>query len=456
MEDLNIENCEKSIDSPTIQANEEIVIIESSEKEPEKTIESNNETEQQSKTISKDKKTGNKKIEGMLDLAFSVDNTGSMEPYINAVQQHIREIIEQIVSSEQVHVRFALVMYRDHKPQDNTFVTRVHDFTSSLHQMQNYVSQMKAAGGGDGPESVADSFYEVLRLSWRENATKICIHISDAPPHGLEPHGDGFPNGCPCGHDPFELAKQMLQKGITVYTVGCDGISSFQFAKDFMISIAEITQGQAIALSSASMLANVILGGTREEICLEKLTREVQQEMERLQQRGVDEELIVEEVTKNLQLRGIQSKHMKLNGIIRSNVANEMNNCSNLAEVRSKIHVLKPQSPPVEPFNIKKKSFSLKNSIPSFRFSNIFRNSISIESAPVRSSEELEESFSPPPLTVLNASIPLSSSETLKSDTSRDEWVSSTECKLEEDLISYEQVRRVMNKTSKEMKYHKR
>jgi len=52
--------------------------------------------------------------------------------------------------------------------------------------------------GGDGPEAVADALYEVHELSWRSNATKICVLVSDAPPHGLDCSGDAFPSGQSC------------------------------------------------------------------------------------------------------------------------------------------------------------------------------------------------------------------------------------------------------------------
>jgi len=52
--------------------------------------------------------------------------------------------------------------------------------------------------GGDGPEAVADALNDLLTLSWRATATKICVFISDAPPHGLGGGGDGFPAGIVC------------------------------------------------------------------------------------------------------------------------------------------------------------------------------------------------------------------------------------------------------------------
>ena len=46
------------------------------------------------------------------------------------------------------------------------------------------------------------------------------VLIADAPPHGLEPSGDGFPNGDPEGRDPLEILRDMAVHGITCYTVG--------------------------------------------------------------------------------------------------------------------------------------------------------------------------------------------------------------------------------------------
>ncbi len=61
--------------------------------------------------------------------------------------QNIRKIVEEIVSKEKSDVRLALVEYRDHPPQDTSFVTRVHDFTSSIKTMKGWLDQCAARGG---------------------------------------------------------------------------------------------------------------------------------------------------------------------------------------------------------------------------------------------------------------------------------------------------------------------
>lgn len=104
--------------------------------------------------------------------------------------------------------------------------------------------------------------------------------IADAPPHGLEPSGDGFPNGDPEGRDPLELCHAMGVENITVYTVGCEpALGHYRFARDFFCNVAEMTGGQAIALGSAQLLADVIINGSAEELALSKLQRQVHSRM---------------------------------------------------------------------------------------------------------------------------------------------------------------------------------
>ena len=113
-----------------------------------------------------------------VDLVFIVDCTASMGPYIKQAQENIQTIAET-VSRTAFSVRLALVEYRDHPPQDKTFVTRVHDFTFSVGEMKTWVDDMSASGGGDIPESVACALQRAASLSYRETATKMCVLIGN-------------------------------------------------------------------------------------------------------------------------------------------------------------------------------------------------------------------------------------------------------------------------------------
>lgn len=218
-----------------------------------------------------------------LDLCFLCDCTGSMGSYIHAAQQNILRIVNRIMVPHRAKVRFGLISYRDHPPQECSYVTKAFPFTADATEMKAYVDTMSAVGGGDGPEAVTAALHDALHLPWRPNATKVIVLIADAPPHGLEPSGDGFPNGDPEGRDPLEIARRMAANGIACYSVGCEpALGGYCFARDFMCTLAEITGGQAVALSSADLLAEVIVNGSAEEISLTRLQREVEEEVARV------------------------------------------------------------------------------------------------------------------------------------------------------------------------------
>merc|ERR1719473_943810 len=189
----------------------------------------------------------------------------------------------------------------------------VFPFTERVDEMKAYVDTMEAHGGGDGPEAVTAAMHDCLKLPWRPNATKIAVLIADAPPHGLE-RDDGFPDGDPLGHDPIQIAREMAAHGITVYTVGCEpALGGYVFARDFMCTVAEITGGQAIALSSAKLLADVIVNGSAEEIALTKLQKEIDAEIDVVRAEGgadLEEEELISRACKNLQSRNVTSMQM--------------------------------------------------------------------------------------------------------------------------------------------------
>eukprot|EP00567_Pseudictyota_dubia_P003784 CAMPEP_0197446864 /NCGR_PEP_ID=MMETSP1175-20131217/11689_1 /TAXON_ID=1003142 /ORGANISM="Triceratium dubium, Strain CCMP147" /LENGTH=386 /DNA_ID=CAMNT_0042978029 /DNA_START=102 /DNA_END=1262 /DNA_ORIENTATION=+ len=274
---------------------------DSSEKEWENVSMPSSATEQTEDATTETTKTGNSAAEvaggaSELDLVFVIDNTGSMSSWIRNVQENVKNIINEIVVSESCDVRFGLVSYRDHPPQDHTFVTQKHDFTSNVSKMQKWVNEMQAQGGGDAPEAVADGLYDALHLSYRPNSTKVAIVVADAPPHGIGCFSDGFPNGCPSGHDPLKIVKQMGEKGITIYTVICGNFEGQAFYQ----GIAQMTGGQYVPLAQAHLLTRAIVSGAQEEIALERLMGEAQEAVAQ-EERAAGRELGEEEITAKLE-----------------------------------------------------------------------------------------------------------------------------------------------------------
>jgi hypothetical protein len=85
-----------------------------------------------------------------------------------------------------------LVAYRDHPPQDHTYVVKNFGFSSDISKVHKDLSSLYASGGGDGPEAVTAALNEALNMDWRESASKMVVLIADAPPHGIGECGDGM------------------------------------------------------------------------------------------------------------------------------------------------------------------------------------------------------------------------------------------------------------------------
>lgn len=128
---------------------------------------------------------------------FVQDCTGSQGSYISSATRNIEEICSSIFESGKLlypdDLRIGLVAYRDHPPQDHTYITKNFGFSSDTKRVHDHLKSLYASGGGDGPEAVTAGLNEALNMDWRPHASKMVVLIADAPPHGIGEYGDG---GC--------------------------------------------------------------------------------------------------------------------------------------------------------------------------------------------------------------------------------------------------------------------
>ncbi|HQP35426.1 MAG TPA: VIT domain-containing protein [Polyangiaceae bacterium] len=214
---------------------------------------------------------------GELDLVFLVDETGSMGEYIEEVKERLLELVEALRAAPLCRsLRVGLVTYRDHPPQDSTFVSRVVPLTDDIAAVQRGVESMAAAGGGDGPEAVTDGLYDVVRLSWRERAARVVVWVGDAPPHGVEPTNDGFPQGCPCGHHWYAQAESCREMGIVIHAVGCLPLLQYYVgAEEVFRTVARTTRGLYLPLKRAKLLIPLVAGVAETELDKQRIEEEI-------------------------------------------------------------------------------------------------------------------------------------------------------------------------------------
>jgi Mg-chelatase subunit ChlD len=121
------------------------------------------------------------------DIAFVLDCTSSMRGEHEAIKSTIADFAETI-SLEGVRARIGLVEYRDHFPpmDEELVVHRFLDgdaFTGSSILFREKIDPIRASGGGPEPESALDALMAALDMPFREDAAKVLVLITDAPPH---------------------------------------------------------------------------------------------------------------------------------------------------------------------------------------------------------------------------------------------------------------------------------
>ncbi|CAG8584474.1 10173_t:CDS:2, partial [Cetraspora pellucida] len=154
-----------------------------------------------------------------LDLCFVLDCTGSMSPYIKAAKEHILNVASYVNSNNSnIKLWVGFCGYRDHS--DGSDRLQIFDFTNSLEKFKTYLTnKVIATGGGDMPEDVLGGLNAAItEMTW-SNATRVIIHIGDAPPHGRRFNNlrDNYPDGDPNGLTAESVLKKMQSKKILYY-----------------------------------------------------------------------------------------------------------------------------------------------------------------------------------------------------------------------------------------------
>ncbi len=119
-----------------------------------------------------------------IEVVFVLDTTGSMGGLIKAAKEKIWSIATTMASAQSApEIKMGLVAYRD---RGDAYVTRVVDLSDDLDQVNATLMDFKAAGGGDGPESVNQALYDAVHnISWNQDSQtyKVVFLVGDAPPH---------------------------------------------------------------------------------------------------------------------------------------------------------------------------------------------------------------------------------------------------------------------------------
>jgi hypothetical protein len=142
-----------------------------------------------------------------VQLAFLLDTTASMQPWIDTCKDQIKNVITETRTKygEGLEFQVALVAYNDFDETGASTDPIVVPFTSEVSNVTRVLASIRAEGGEDCAEDVAGGMRAVLDLAWSYDAIWHLVHLADAPPHGRTFHepwvSDLYPSGDPHGRD---------------------------------------------------------------------------------------------------------------------------------------------------------------------------------------------------------------------------------------------------------------
>jgi hypothetical protein len=170
-----------------------------------------------------------------LDIAFVVDNTGSMGDEIDYLKVEFASIASRVEAEHpDVPIRWATIAYRDFS---DDFVVRASDFSSDPSVAAASLASMSAEGGDDYPEAVAAALSATNGLDWQSDG-RLVFWIADAPHHS--------------GEEASVAASLTLANtsGIHIYPVASSGVD--ELTELTMRSAAQLTGGRYLFLTDDS------------------------------------------------------------------------------------------------------------------------------------------------------------------------------------------------------------
>lgn len=191
--------------------------------------------------------------DGKLDMVIAFDTTGSMAKYINAVKEHVKELIPKLFK-QNPDLRIGIVAFGDYcdMPSKYNFgkAYQVCELTDDENKLIKFITSAQNTGGGD-----SDEFYELVikkiveETNWREDSTKAVLFIADANPHEV-----GYSYGNIVVNNQIDWrkeAKKAAKKGIKFDTLT---IYETKWYKE----LSSITNGVSAPFSTSSKTSQLV------------------------------------------------------------------------------------------------------------------------------------------------------------------------------------------------------
>lgn len=185
----------------------------------------------------------------LIEVLFSFDTTGSMFPCLTQVRRVVKETVNRLFKDVPT-IRIGVIAHGDYCDEGSTYVTKHFDFSDNKAKICDFITNVKATGGGDAPECYELVLHEARSFSWSAGKRKVLVVIGDEVPHSK---GEAQNKK---KLDWRNEAKLLKEAGVEVY--GVQALSN-SHATHFYEGIADITGGLHLELDQFSSMADLIL-----------------------------------------------------------------------------------------------------------------------------------------------------------------------------------------------------
>ncbi len=142
-----------------------------------------------------------------VDFVFLIDITGSMQPSINSVKSNISTFTQSLVKRG-IDYRLGLILFTDD-------IEKVYNPTPNVSDFLKWITPVKARGGGDEKENSLEALETATKMiSWRNEANRVCVVITDAPYHQKDEDGHGITD-----QTTESIIEMMQRSDIRVFTI---------------------------------------------------------------------------------------------------------------------------------------------------------------------------------------------------------------------------------------------
>jgi outer membrane protein OmpA-like peptidoglycan-associated protein/Mg-chelatase subunit ChlD len=151
-----------------------------------------------------------------IDFVFVIDQTGTMQSYIDAVKKKVSSMVT-FLKDRGIDYKLGLILFSDE-------VDKIYQPTNDVNDFLGWLSRVKASGGGDIKENALEALNAATAIEWRPSANRVAIIITDAPYHQVGENGQGKTI-----YNTESITQRLAEKNIRLFSIVPPRLTQYEY-----------------------------------------------------------------------------------------------------------------------------------------------------------------------------------------------------------------------------------